>query len=184
MAGILLLAWMSIYLVLPGMFANMAPVIFKRVKFVDYPVDFKMKFGGKPLFGSHKTFRGFFFGILSAVVVVAVQKFLYLDFAYFKGISFIDYSAHNFVLLGFLIGFGALFGDLVKSFFKRRLGITPGRRWFPWDQLDSLLGGLLFMSFIYVPPWQAMLFMLISVPILHIAINHVSHYLGIKETPW
>jgi CDP-diglyceride synthetase len=42
-------------------------------------------------------------------------------------------------------------GDAVKSFFKRRLGITPGKSWFPFDQLDFVLGAILFVSIIKFP---------------------------------
>ena len=181
---IFLLALKSFYFILPGVFANMAPVIFKKVNFLDYPVDFGRNFLGRPLFGSHKTFRGFFFGIVSAIVVVWIQRLLFMDFPYFLNISFIDYSAYTFMLLGFLIGFGARLGDLVKSFVKRRLNIAPGKCWFPWDQLDSLLGGLLVLSIIYIPPWQAIVFLVIIAPVLHVTINRVAYWCGWKETPW
>jgi len=169
---------------LPGIFANMAPVLFRNVEFLDYPIDFNKKWKGKPLFGSHKTYRGFFFGILLSVIVVYVQSMLFHSYVIFRELSFFSYLDINFLLLGFLIGFGALFGDLVKSFFKRRFGVKPGDSWFPWDQLDSLLGALLFISFVYVPSWQVIVFLLIAVPVLHILINHIGYYLHMRETRW
>ncbi len=49
-----------IYFLLPAAFANMAPVIFKRVNFLVYPVDFGLKFRGRRLLGENKTIRGVF----------------------------------------------------------------------------------------------------------------------------
>jgi len=47
------------------------------------------------------------------------------------------------------LGFGALFGDTAKSFFKRQKGIQPGRSWFPFDQVDYIVGGVAF-SLLYI----------------------------------
>ena len=82
------------------------------------------------------------------------------------------------------MGLGVLFGDLVKSFFKRRFNIKPGAPWFPFDQLDALIGGLLLTGFVYKIPTNIVLFLIITVPLLHVLINHLGFYLGLKETKW
>lgn len=162
----------------------MAPVFFQKVPFLDYPVDFGKRWRGRPLFGSHKTFRGFFFGILGAIILVYIQRQLFISSAYFRDISFIDYSAHNFILLGFLIGLGVLLGDLVESFFKRRSSIKPGKPWIPWDQLDWVLGMLILLAFVYVPPLSVLAFIIIAFPLLHILFKHIGYYLGINTEKW
>ena len=179
-----MLAWKSIYMMGPAFFANMAPVFFRKVPFLNYPIDFSMRWKSKPLFGSHKTFRGFFFGILLAIILVYIQELLFYNYSYFRSISFIDYPSHNFLLLGFLIGFGALLGDTIKSFLKRRFNVRPGARWFPWDQVDFIIGSLLFLCIIFVPPWQAALFLLIATPLLHIIVKHIGYYLKIDNARW
>ncbi len=171
-------------MLIPGMMANMTPPLVKRVKFLEYPVDMGKKYRGKPIFGKNKTYRGFFFGIISACVGVYVQKILYLDHAWFRELSLIPYGEINFLLAGFLIGFGVLFGDVIESFFKRQKGIKPGEKWFPWDQIDALIGGLVFLSFAYIPPWQAILIVLVLVPVLHVGINHLGFYLGLQKNKW
>jgi CDP-2,3-bis-(O-geranylgeranyl)-sn-glycerol synthase len=162
----------------------MAPVFFKKLDFLDYPVDFNKKWKGKPLLGSHKTIRGFFFGILLSIIVVYIQKLLFGSIEFFRNLSLLDYSAHNFLILGILLGFGALFGDAVESLFKRRAGIKPGKSWIPLDQLDFVIGALVFLAIVYIPPWQVIIMLLIIVPILHIAANHAGYYLGINDTKW
>ncbi|QOZ47306.1 CDP-archaeol synthase [Bradyrhizobium sp. CCBAU 53340] len=79
---------------------------------------------GRPLFGASKTLRGL---LLSIVVTTAVSPLLGLDFA----------SA-------FLVGLGAMVGDLLSSFTKRRLGIKPSGRATGLDQVpESLLPALM-----------------------------------------
>ena len=118
MDSLFMLILKSMYLMLPAYFANMAPVIVKKINIFDYPVDFNKKFGKKPLFGKHKTFRGFIFGIVFAITIAYVQ-FRLAEADSFWSISILDYE--KWLLIGFLMGFGALSGDLIKSFFKRRI---------------------------------------------------------------
>ena len=46
--------------------------------------------------------------------------------------------------MGASLGFGALAGDAIKSFFKRQFSVASGQSWFPFDQIDYILGGILF----------------------------------------
>ncbi|MBN1544573.1 CDP-2,3-bis-(O-geranylgeranyl)-sn-glycerol synthase [Candidatus Woesearchaeota archaeon] len=172
------------YMLLPALLANLVPPLFRKVNFLGYPVDLGARWKGKPLFGSHKTYRGLFFGITAAIIIAYVQSVLFSSSGWLRQASLIDYSAHNFVILGMLLGFGALFGDLVKSFFKRRVGVKPGKPWIPFDQLDFVVGALLFLALVYIPSWKVMLFLLVVVPILHILTNHIGFYLGINKSKW
>ncbi|PIN79202.1 hypothetical protein COV16_04930 [Candidatus Woesearchaeota archaeon CG10_big_fil_rev_8_21_14_0_10_34_8] len=174
---------MCLYLMIPGAVANMAPVLAKKINFLNYPIDFNKKYKNKPIFGSHKTYRGFFFGILAAIVFTYFQKLLY-KYSTFQQISFFNFNETSFILIGFLIGFGVLFGDLIESFFKRRANLKPGAVWFPWDQLDLVIGALIFISFVKIPTWQMILFFLIVAPLFHIFFNHLGYWLGIKSSKW
>lgn len=174
---------MCLWLAVPGALANMMPVFAKNIDFLNYPVDFGKQFRGKRLFGANKTFRGFFFGILGAIVVAYFQARLF-GLSFFQKIAFIDFSTTSFVLFGFLIGFGVLFGDLVESFFKRQFDIAPGKPWFPWDQVDLLIGALVFISFIRIPTWQMIAFFFAVGPLLHLGFNYLGYALGIKKNKW
>ena len=170
---------------IPAAIANMMPVFVRKINFLNCPVDFNKKwFDGKPIFGSHKTYRGFFFGIFAAIFAVYIQNLLYKSSLFFQEISFFNYNEQSFIIIGFLIGFGVLFGDLAKSFFKRRRNIKPGESWFPWDQIDLVIGGLIFVSLIKVPSWQMIIFLLIITPLFHIFFNHIGFWIGIRETKW
>ncbi len=166
---------------LPAYIANMTPVLVKKINFLNYPIDSNRKFRGKPLFGSHKTWRGLIFGILAGILIVYIQYFLQ-SYQFFSGISILDYS--NWLTIGFLFGAGALVGDLVKSFFKRRSGVKAGERFMPWDQLDYTIGSLLFISFIFIPSLELIAALLIINFILHILVNHLAFYLRLSKVKW
>ena len=159
----------ALYFALPIYFANMTPVFSRKLNLFNIPVN-------KKLFGSHKTYQGFIFGILVAIIVVFIQFKLKLS------INLLDYS--DFLLIGFLLGFGTLTGDLIKSYFKRRLKLKPGKPWIPFDQLDFLIGGLLFISLIYIPSLKIIITLLIITPIGHIIINHIGYYLGLRKVKY
>jgi len=170
---------------LPGIFANMMPVLMrKHWKFLDYPVDFNLKWrDGEPLLGTHKTWRGLIAGTLVAIGVVAIQKVL-IDQSFFENLSILPYQDYSVWLVGFLIGFGVLFGDMVKSFFKRRFKIKPGDKFIPWDQIDSVLGALIFISFVWFPPWSLIFTLLILSFLLHIIVRHLGYYLKVNKKKW
>ncbi len=171
---------------LPAYIANMAPVFaqkFGALKFLARPVDGGRTFRGQPIFGNNKTWRGFLVGVVAAVAVSWLQYFLY-QFPVFRTISLLDYPESNPWFLGFLLGFGALFGDLIKSFFKRRVNLKPGARWIPFDQIDFALGALVFVAPVYFPSWPAVIFILLLSPVLHIATNNIGYLLRIKNTRW
>jgi len=169
------------YLMIPVYFANMTPVFTRKINFLNYPVDFNKKFKGKPILGSHKTFRGFFFGILAGIIITYIQ-FLLQRYPAFASISLFDYS--NWIVIGFLLGCGSLIGDSTKSFFKRRANIKPGKPFIPWDQLDYSIGSLLFISFIYLLPWEIIITTLVLNFLLHIVANHLGYYLKIRKVKW
>jgi len=162
---------------MPAYFSNMAPVIVKRwFKGLAFPID-----SGKGIFGNNKTVRGLLFGVLFAVIIAYMQFSLY-RFNSFSTLSLIDYS--NWLLVGFLLGLGALLGDLTESFIKRRLKIKPGERFFPWDQLDFILGSLLLVSLAVSLTLNMVLVIIIISVLGHIIVNHSAYYLGIRKEKW
>lgn len=169
------------YLMLPAYFANMAPVIVKKINLFVLPVDFNRQINNKPIFGKNKTFRGFIFGIIFGIIISYTQ-FLLFDVDFFKNSSFINYQ--NWILFGFLMGFGALTGDLIKSFFKRRLGIEPGARFVPFDQTDFVIGALIFIMPVFDLSLKIFVVSLLLSFVLHIIVNHIAFFLKIRNEKW
>ena len=171
---ILKLMLQSLYFFLPAYLANMSPVLFRFIPWGSQPINEKW-------FGEHKTWRGLIIAPLISSLIFLLQKFSFQEG--FVDLAIIDYADFS-LLLGFLLGLGAILGDLVKSFFKRRRGLQPGERWLFWDQLDFVMGGLILGSFIYVPKVEVVLILIAASPILHIITNHLGYWLRIRDVKW
>jgi CDP-2,3-bis-(O-geranylgeranyl)-sn-glycerol synthase len=171
-----------IYTTLPAITANIVPAAVCKIPFLNYPMDFNKTFRGRPILGSHKTFRGLFFGVLSAAIIINLQFLFYK----LTGINITIYNPEiiNIELLGILMGFGVIAGDAVKSFFKRQFDIPPGKSFIPWDQIDCVLGGLIFGRIAWDFPWDYGITIIVLTFILHIAIRHITYYMGISDSKW
>lgn len=174
----------ALYLFLPAYAANMAPVLAKRLgafQVLNRPLDGGKRFGSEPLFGPHKTLRGVVVGICAAIGVAALQRLGAGGDGPLATVSSLPHVAFSPVLWGAALGGGALLGDLCKSFVKRRLNIPPGRRWFPWDQLDMVVGGLLVGGLLYRFPLSVVLTLVLLTPLLGILVNIGGYLLSVKE---
>ncbi len=158
-------------IVLPAGFANMVPPFAMKVlpKFTA-PADFGLEFRGRRILGEHKTIRGFLFGTL------------------FAGLLFqlLDYSGINSLGLpwfyGYVVGFSALVGDSIKSFVKRQLDISPGKAWFPFDQIDWIIASLLIMPFFGITyVWYYVAFLGVGFG-GHLLAKVLGFYLGLNDT--
>ncbi|WXG40634.1 MAG: CDP-2,3-bis-(O-geranylgeranyl)-sn-glycerol synthase [Candidatus Freyarchaeum deiterrae] len=85
---------------------------------------------------------------------------------------------------GFLLSFGALIGDLIGSFIKRRLNLERGRPAPPLDQLDFIIGALLFSFIDFIPPIEIIIVLVVLTPIIHLAANIIGYKLRLKKEPW
>lgn len=161
----------ALYYILPAYCANGSPVLFGGGK----PIDLGRKFfDNRPIFGPHKTYRGFISGILIGTLVGWVQE---------KIAPLIELNGSAFT--GFLLSFGALTGDLFGSFLKRRLGIKPGEMLPIVDQLDFVLFALLFALFSGDIPSTAGIISIIVLTIpIHFLTNFIAYLLHLKDKPW
>ena len=172
-----------LYFMIPAYLANMAPPLGKgRLKFMEIPVDMGKKFRGKPLLGKNKTWRGVFLAVVVGLAVFALQKYLY-NFEAMQKISLFDYSTAT-LWIGVLLGFGAIAGDAVESFFKRRIDVKPGKPWMPFDQTDFTIGALALTAIVYFPGWVNAVIIVAISAIGHILVNHIGYYLKLRDVKW
>ena len=167
-----------VWLFLPAGCANMVASLVRAVPFLNYPLDFNFTLKGKVVLGPHKTWRGLFFGILAALLMSYVQVKIYgQNFPY----VFFDYSQINFWLWGLLMGGGAILGDALRSFIKRRRNILPGHPWFPYDQIDWVLGAAILISF-YIPiSWDKIVIAVLLSTAIHPAINYLCYIFHLQK---
>lgn len=170
----------------PAGFANASPIFANKIPLLNKwttPMDFGKSYKNKRILGDNKTWRGYLFGVLIAVITLWLQKIIFEQSNWLQNtLVIIDYSTIT-LWLGVLLGSGALLGDAVESFFKRRLGIASGETWFPFDQIDYILGGILFSSIlIKLPPsYSAVIFVVWFG--LHLISSYIGFLLGLKEKP-
>jgi len=138
---------------------------------------------GHRVFGDGKTYRGLVAGILAGIAIGAVQ-------IQAAGAYGLDSLPHQTLVSVTLLAVGALSGDLVKSFFKRRFGMDRGAKWPVADQYD-LVAGAFILLLIFDPAWlltevtlPAFLFILVLTPLLHRAVNIIGYAFKVKEVPW
>ena len=112
------------------------------------PIDFGKKWkDGRRILGDGKTWRGLFSGTFIGMtsgfgLVVAASYINSKDFAFLKITNFEGFPL--MIPIIFSLCFGALLGDIIESFFKRRIGRERGDNWIPFDQIDFILGVLFF----------------------------------------
>jgi len=167
----------ALFFIFPAYAANAVPVILGGGRSIDGG---RKMADGMPIFGSHKTVRGFASGIIAGTLTGIAETAL-LQFE----------LPPDFVLpfqftvwLGFMISLGALTGDLVHSFVKRRIGITEGAPLPVADQLDFVLGALLF-SFIVSPPRLITIIIILAITLpIHLLTNFLAYVVGAKKNPW
>src|SRR3990170_3609866 len=151
--------------IFPAYCANAVPVLAGGGQ----PMDFGKNFvDGKPVFGKNKTFRGFFFGLTVGVAVGLVEWVLF-------GYPF---------LFSILSPLGALLGDLAAAFLKRRLGIAPGGLFPIVDQVDFVIGALLFSLPLAMIYWELAVAVIIITPPIHLLTNFLAYKLKLKKNPW
>ncbi|MFC1810765.1 CDP-2,3-bis-(O-geranylgeranyl)-sn-glycerol synthase [Patescibacteria group bacterium] len=162
----------SLIFFLPAYFANAMPVIASGLKIfpsLAKPINEKV-------FGKTKTYRGFVVGTGAAILIGAILNYLGIYY-------YFEYEV-NIWVLAFLLGFGALLGDLIKSFIKRRIGKKSGEPWVIFDQIDYVIGALLLSSVIMTPPIEVIITLLIISPLLSLLANIIAYTLKIKKVWW
>lgn len=182
MTYIFILIVQSVWFSLPMYAANLIPVIIKRLPLLNIPIDGGKTWKGKPIFGSHKTVRGFVFGTLSAILLACVQQYLFSFGGVWQSMSIMNYGEFSMVLFGFCMGFGALAGDAIESFFKRRVGIGPGKPWLVFDQVDYVVGALVCTSGLFIPSVTHVVVILSLGVVGSFISSYVGFYTGFKES--
>jgi CDP-2,3-bis-(O-geranylgeranyl)-sn-glycerol synthase len=170
---IILLIAQALMFIFPAYCANGTPVLAGGGKKIDFGRNFR---DDKRIFGDNKTFRGFFFGWGVGIFVGLMEG---LAFSFDKVP----------IVFSLLVPLGALLGDLFAAFLKRRLDIAPGGMLPVVDQLDFVVGALVFATLltlagVYSLTWQIAVTVLIITPPIHLLTNYGAYKLKLKKHPW
>jgi CDP-2,3-bis-(O-geranylgeranyl)-sn-glycerol synthase len=179
----------AFWLMLPAYLPNSFAAVFGGGKPIDGGRTFK---DGRRILGEGKTYRGLFSGIFFGVLAGSIQIWLNSSGFEILGIEMPAFGQDylNALKVVFALACGSLFGDMFKSFFKRRMGMKRGASLPLVDQLDFVIGAWVF-TYLTAPEWfvsnftpQIMITVLIISPILHLTTNIIGYFTGIKKEPW
>ena len=147
---------------------------------------------GQRIFGPSKTWSGFLVGGALGMVVGLVEAYVILlappDLAVVPQLAPSVIAAVPVVAL---VAYGAMVGDALGSFLKRRLGFPSGSRVWGLDQFPFVIVpivlGLIFYPSLFVATfwnWEAVIWVVLLTLGLHVAFNWVGFKWGLKKVPW
>ncbi len=171
----------TLYFILPAYFSNGGALAFGG----GTPVDFgKCDSKGARWIGDGVTWRGLIAGTLIGIITGAVQGYLAPGIISEIGpyiITPIVTDVNNGILIGFLLGFGALLGDALGSFLKRRMGIGRGKPAPILDQLDFIIVALILVSPVVEINLLFIVIALLLTLLIHLIANSIAYLLGLKD---
>ncbi|MCK4284933.1 MAG: CDP-archaeol synthase [Candidatus Lokiarchaeota archaeon] len=205
----------SLLLIVPAYFSNASMVITGGGRPIDGGKLFR---DGRRILGDHKTVKGLkgpiYIGIpLSFIVFLLffilwqpIEDIIFQASAEGLYILYNDINIFQYYFIGgetplnflvlliriILASYGAVIGDLVGSFLKRRFDIKSGAPFWIVDQLDFALIAILFVSIpgfispqlFLLPDIYILIFLIILTPAVSIIANTVAYLVGLKSVPY
>lgn len=139
---------------------------------------------GKRILGDGKTWRGTAFGTAAGVLVALGLNQLH------PVVNHVVAADPFPIAAAVSLAFGAMLGDILASFLKRRTGRQRGAAFPGVDQLDFVIVSLA-LTAIVSTGWFFETFSLpvlvavfVLTPFLHVATNAIAYALGLKDEPW
>ena len=150
------------------------------------PIDGGRTLGDRRLLGDGKTWRGTAAGTLAGVALAVGLNAVAGPVGDGIGVQLPTFP----LVAAFGLSVGAMAGDVVASFLKRRSGRQRGAAFPGLDQLDFVVGALV-CGFLLAPTWFRATFTLprlavvaVVTPALHVGTNVIAYRLGLKDEPW
>jgi CDP-2,3-bis-(O-geranylgeranyl)-sn-glycerol synthase len=187
--SVLILSAYAIYFMLPAYLANASALTFGG----GTPLDMGRSMNdGRRILGDGVTWKGTIIGILIGMGIGLIQGAVTGNMVHDllvmgdPGIAQLVQGSitTNLVqgtLLGFALGSGAIIGDACGSFIKRRFKVERGRPVPLMDQLDFVVGAIIFASLVVSIPLNLIILIIIISIFLHLGANIIAYLLGMKN---
>ena len=181
------MAWVSViatavWAMLPAYLPNNVAVVAGGGR----PIDGGRSWRGSRLLGDGKTWRGTVAGVLAGSLLGLALNAVRTPVVATIGIDLPAFPLEAVVALAA----GAMLGDILASFLKRRTGRERGAAFPGVDQLDFVAGALSLAALV-APTWTTTVFSLpvlvavvVLTPVLHLGTNAIGYALGLKNEPW
>lgn len=172
----------GLWAMLPAYLPNSAAVVLGGGP----PIDGGRTLGGNRLLGAGKTWRGTVGGWAAGATLAVLLNQLNGSATDLLGLDLPWFPAAAVLALPL----GAMLGDMVASFLKRRTGRARGRPVPGLDQFDFVVGALV-LTILAAPDWFTTVFttpvlavVLVVTPVLHLGANVTAYLLELKDEPW
>ncbi len=150
------------------------------------PIDGGREWNGKRILGDGKSWRGTAAGTVAGIVLAAILTAIAGDVSDVLGLEVPAFTP----LAAIGLAGGAMLGDILASFVKRRTGRDRGAMFPGVDQLDFVVVSLPLTAllatewFLEVFTLGVILVVVVLTPILHVTTNMIAYKLGLKNEPW
>ncbi|SEW20676.1 CDP-2,3-bis-(O-geranylgeranyl)-sn-glycerol synthase [Halobacterium jilantaiense] len=172
----------AVWAMLPAYVPNNAAVLAGGGR----PIDGGRTWGDSRLLGDGKTWRGTAVGTVVGVALAVALNAARPAAADALGVTLPEFPAAAMLTLAF----GAMLGDVLASFLKRRTGRERGAAFPLVDQLDFVVVALA-LTAAAAPAWFGETFtipvlvaVVVLTPALHLLTNGIAYALGLKDEPW
>jgi len=147
---------------------------------------------GRRVLGSSKTWSGFLFaGFATLPFGLFLAWLILIAPPPWQVVPVLAPNVWDALPLAALLSFGAVTGDALGSFVKRRLNRPSGARTVLLDQLPFVLVPIALGLVAYRPlfwgvfgSWEAVLWLLFFTLGLHALFNWIGYKVGLKKVPW
>ena len=178
----------GLWLFLPAMIPNSAAVVFGG----GTKMDFGRSWRGRRIFGDGKSWRGFFGGALTGIVLGLILIAVSLIWDPSGSWGYGPFYGNMGILA--CLSFGAVLGDLCGAFIKRRFGMERGQKAPVLDQYDFVAGAFL-LTVLFFPDWVyatyiegwhilSLVLILVLMFAIHRVANIIGYRMGLKKEPW
>jgi len=130
---------------------------------ISYPVDLNVLFiDKKPLFGHSKTIRGVISAVAATMILAPVMGF-------------------SFFAAG-VLATGAMLGDLLTSFIKRRLGKPSSSMALGLDQIPESLFPMILAKYGFDLSWYSVALVVVLFFIIELLLSRILYHFHLRDT--
>jgi CDP-2,3-bis-(O-geranylgeranyl)-sn-glycerol synthase len=169
-----LLILQSFWFIAPAYAANAFPPLVHGKT----PIDMGRSFLGKRILGDGKTIQGSIAGISFGLFIGAMQ--ILGQGALPPELQLMEMTLPIVLLLSL----GAIIGDIIGSFIKRRLNVERGAPVPLLDQLDFLIMALMLGALAVSLSWVTVIILVALTPPIHWIANNIGYLIKVKKQPW
>jgi CDP-2,3-bis-(O-geranylgeranyl)-sn-glycerol synthase len=152
------------------------------------PIDGGRTWNGRRLLGDGKTWRGTAAGVLAGVGLAVLANAAHESVGTLVGVGLPTVTLPAAVGLAA----GAMLGDVVASFLKRRTGRERGAPVPGLDQLDFAVGAVALAALLdprwflgtFLRPATVLVAVVVLTPVLHLGTNGIAYRLGLTNEPY